>query len=83
MSKERVITIPVGPHGHDGVEIEIFTRQLIAMRLKVEAERARTSLLTKEQATRLRDALDELIRELESAAPCDPQDCEPPRLRAA
>lgn len=65
MTNERIIAVTAGPHGQDGVELELFTRRLIAVRLKGQAERAKTTLLTKEQAERLREALDELIETLE------------------
>lgn len=83
MTKERRIDVPTGPHGGDAVELQLFTRQLIAMRLKGQAERVKTSLLTKEQATRLRAALDELIQELDSAPPDDVNIEADARLKAA
>lgn len=83
MTKERKIDVPIGPHGGDAVELQLFTRQLIAMRLVGQAERVKTSLLTKEQATRLRAALDELIRELDSAPSDAPHTEEAARLKAA
>ncbi len=64
LTKERKIEVPIGLHEEDGVELEIFTRQLLAVRIRGQAERVRTSLLTKEQALRLRAALDELIGEM-------------------
>ncbi len=73
--KDKRVEVPAGTNGRDGLELEIFTRQLLALRLKGQGERVRTSLLTKEQAARLRDALDALIREMDS--------CESPGLKAA
>ena len=75
MLKDRRVEVPAGTHEQDGVELELFTRQLLALRLKGQGERVRTSLLTKEQAARLRDALEGLIREMDSH--------ESPGLRAA
>lgn len=86
MSKERLIEVPAGPHGQDGVELELFTRHFIAMRLRGQAERAKTTLLTKEQATRLRDALDELIQSLDDDATEASSDAHaggPTKLKAA
>ncbi len=82
MTKERVIAVPAGPHGQDGVELELFTRRLIAVRLKGQAERVKTALLSREQAERLRQALGELIEHLEDSA-TEPCHVEPVRLKAA
>jgi hypothetical protein len=73
--KDKRVEVPAGTHGQDGVELELFTRQLLALRLKGQGERVRTYLLTKEQAARLRDALDEFIRDMDS--------CDSPGLKAA
>lgn len=82
MTKERSIDVPIGEHG-DGVELQLFTRRFIAMRLKGQTERVKTSLLTREQATLLRAALDELINELEPV-PSDAANVEEAtRLKAA
>ena len=67
--KERMVEVQIGLHGESSVELELFTRQLLALRIMGQSERARTSLLTREQAQRLRDALDEMIRGLDAAPP--------------
>jgi hypothetical protein len=77
--KEQMVKVRIGLHEESGVELEIFTRQLLALRIMGQSERARTSLLTREQAIRLRAALDEMIRELDAATPED----QAARLRAA
>ena len=65
----RVIEVPTGRRGRDGVlQLELYTRQLLAIKLKGYAERTTTPLLTRDQAIRLRAALDELIPELEPEA---------------
>jgi hypothetical protein len=66
----HVIEVRTGRSGRDGVlQLELYTRQLLAMKLKGYSERTATPLLTKEQAIELRAALDELIPELESDSP--------------
>lgn len=82
VTKEHIIAVPAGPHGQDGVELELFTRRLIAVRLKGQAERAKTALLSKAQAERLRAALDELIESLEDT-PAESRAEPAVRLRAA
>jgi hypothetical protein len=63
----HVREVPTGRRGRDGVlRLEIYTRQLLAIKLKGYAERTATPLLTRDQAVALRAALDELIPELES-----------------
>lgn len=62
----RVIEVATGRRGRDGVlQLELYTKQLLAIKLKGYAERTTTPLLTRDQAQRLRAALDELIPELE------------------
>lgn len=62
----RVIEVATGRRGRDGVlQLELYTKQLLAIKLKGYAERTTTPLLTRDQALRLRAALDELIPELE------------------
>ena len=62
----HVKEVPTGRSGRDGVlQLEIYTRQLLAIKLKGRAERTVTPLLTRDQAVALRAALDELIPELE------------------
>ena len=77
--KEQMVEVQIGLHEESSVELEIFTRQLLALRIMGQSERARTSLITREQAQRLRAALDEMIRELDDATPEE----EAARLRAA
>lgn len=81
--KEGKMEVQIGLHGEGSVEMEIFTRQLLAVRIKGQSERARTSLLTREQAVRLRDALDELIAELSPTTPAESETEKCARLRAA
>jgi hypothetical protein len=78
-----MVEVRVGLHEESSVELEIFTRQLLALRIMGQSERARTSLLTREQAVRLRAALDELIAELCPSAPDSAGTGEATRLRAA
>ena len=62
----RVIEVAIGRRGRDGIlQLELYTKQLLAIKLKGYAERTTTPLLTRDQAIRLRAALDELIPELE------------------
>ena len=81
--KEQMVEVQIGLHEESSVELEIFTRQLLALRIMGQSERARTSLLTREQAVCLRAALDELIAELSPTAPAEPDEGEATRLRAA
>lgn len=81
--KEQMVEVQIGLHEESSVELEIFTRQLLALRIMGQSERARTSLLTREQAQRLRAALDELIAELSPTTPAESGTEEPTRLRAA
>lgn len=83
--KERLLKVAIGLHAEDGIEMELFTRQLLALRVRGQStERVRTSLLTREQAVRLRDALDEMIGELGPSAPADAEEEEGAHtLRAA
>jgi hypothetical protein len=81
--KEQMVEVKIGLHEESSVELEIFTRQLLALRVMGQSERARTSLLTREQAQRLRAALDELIAELCPTVPAGPDVEEATRLRAA
>ena len=62
----RVIEVRTGRRGRDGIlQLELYTRQLLAIKLKGYAERTATPLLNRDQAVALRAALDELIPELE------------------
>ena len=62
----RVIEVRTGRRGRDGIlQLELYTRQLLAIKLKGYAERTTTPLLNRDQAVALRAALDELIPELE------------------
>ena len=81
--KERMVEVQIGLHDESSVELEIFTRQLLALRIMGQSERARTSLLTREQAQRLRAALDELIAQLSPTEPAEPGAEAAARLRAA
>jgi hypothetical protein len=66
----HVIEVRTGRSGRDGVlQLELYTRYLLALKLKGYSDRTATPLLTKEQAIELRAALDELIPELESDSP--------------
>ncbi|HEX7176571.1 MAG TPA: hypothetical protein VF240_14995 [Pyrinomonadaceae bacterium] len=78
-----MIEVQIGLHEESSVELEIFTPQLLALRIMGQSERARTSLLTREQAVCLRAALDELIAELIPTAPAEPDAAGAARLRAA
>ena len=63
----RVREVATGRRGRGGIlQLEIYTRYLLAIKLKGYGERTATPLLTKEQAIALRAALDEMISELES-----------------
>jgi hypothetical protein len=81
--KEGSVKVPVGLHAEDDVEMELFTRQLLALRIRGQAERIRTSLLTREQAMRLRDALGEMIERLSPSAPSCPEEESALKLKAA
>ncbi|MGB7925253.1 MAG: hypothetical protein WCF57_18590 [Pyrinomonadaceae bacterium] len=75
MNNRVTIEIPTGRRGRDGIlQLELYTKQLLAIKLKGYGERTITPLLTIDQAMRLREALDELIPELEpesgEEAPC-------------
>ena len=83
MTKEHMVEVKVGLHEESSVELELFTRQLLALRIMGQSERARTSLLTRVQAQRLRAALDELIAELSPNTSAESGTEEAPRLRAA
>ena len=62
----RVIEVRTGRRGRAGIlQLELYTRQLLAIKLKGYAERTTTPLLNRDQAIALRAALDELIPELE------------------
>ena len=64
--KNRVIEVATGRSGREGIlQLELYTRQLLSIKLKGYVERTPTPLLTRDQAVALRDALDELIPELE------------------
>lgn len=66
MNNRVTIEVPTGRRGRDGIlQLELYTKQLLAIKLKGYAERTTTPLLTRDQALRLRAALDELIPELE------------------
>ena len=63
---KRIIDVPTGRRGADGIlRLQQFTPTMIAMTISRLGERIPTSLLTKSQAIALRDALDELIPNLE------------------
>jgi hypothetical protein len=71
----RVIEVATGRCGRDGIlQLELYTRQLLAIKLKGYSERTATPLLTRDQAIALRSALDALIPELESEA-LEKEDC--------
>ncbi len=62
----RVIEVRTGRGGRDKIlQLELYTRQLLAIKLKGYAERTPAPLLSRDQAIALRAALDELIPELE------------------
>jgi hypothetical protein len=63
----RVREVATGRGRGKILQLEIYTRDLLAIKLKGGGERTATPLLTKEQAIALRAALDELIPEIESA----------------
>jgi hypothetical protein len=63
---DRVIEIPTGRRGGDGVlEIKPFTMNVISITVARTGERTPPLLLTRAQAIGLRDALNEIIPELE------------------
>ena len=58
----RIIDVPTGRRGGDGVlQLQQFTQEVIAVTVTRTGERVPPLLLTKAQATALRDALQELI----------------------
>lgn len=68
---EREVTVAAGRRAGDGVlRLSVFAEDVLAVALEGHAERAPTLLLSRAQAVRLRDALDELVKALgeESAA---------------
>jgi hypothetical protein len=76
--KNRVIEVATGRDRREGIlQLELYTRQLLAIKLKGYVERTPTPLLTRDQAVALRAALDELIPELES----EPQAEQEPYLK--
>jgi hypothetical protein len=59
---DREVRIGTGRRGGDGrLRLSVFAADLLAVALEGHGERAPTLLLTREQAERLRDALDELL----------------------
>lgn len=63
---DHVIAIPTGSRGDDGVlEIKPFTKNIISVTIARTGERIPPLLLTRAQVVGLRDALDQIIPELE------------------
>ena len=59
---EREVTVAAGRREGDGLlRLSVFAEDALAVALEGHSERAPTLLLSREQAVRLRDALDELI----------------------
>ena len=68
----RVREVATGRRGQGGtLQLELYTRHLLAIKLKGYPERTATPLLDREQAIALRAALDELIPDLESDSPAE------------
>jgi hypothetical protein len=66
---DRVIEIPTGRRGADGVlELKPFTQTVVSLSIARVGERVPPLLLTRAQATALRDALDELIPDMQEDA---------------
>jgi hypothetical protein len=66
---DRELRIAAGQREGDGeFRLSVFAQDLLAVTLEGHGERAPTLLLTREQAERLRDALDELLPLLRSRA---------------
>jgi hypothetical protein len=64
---DREVRIATGRREGDGeLCLAVFAEDLLAVALEGHGERAPTLLLTREQAARLRDALDELLPLLEA-----------------
>jgi len=58
----REVTVAAGRREGDGLlRLSVFAEDLLAVALEGHGERAPTVLLSRDQAARLRDALDELI----------------------
>ena len=67
---DREVRIATGRRGGDGeLRLSVFAEELRAVALEGHGERGPTLLLTREQAARLRDALDELLPLLGAGAP--------------
>ena len=59
---ERELTVAAGRRAGDGqLRLSVFAEDVLAVALEGHGERAPTVLLSRAQAVRLRDALDELI----------------------
>ena len=71
MISDHEVEIPTGRRETDGhVRLYVFAGDMLALTVEELGERAPTLLLTREQAVRLRNALEELIPLLpESSAP--------------
>ncbi|HVG33977.1 MAG TPA: hypothetical protein VM911_12890 [Pyrinomonadaceae bacterium] len=69
--KDRVIEIPTGRRGEDGIlELKPFIQTVVSLSIARVGERVPPLLLTRAQAVALRDALDELIPDMkEDASP--------------
>lgn len=66
---DRIVEIPTGRRGADGVlELKLFTQTVISLSIARVGERVPPLALSKAQAAALRDALDELIRDMEEEA---------------
>ena len=64
---DRELRIRTGRRDGDGqLRLSVFAGDLLAVALEGHGERAPTLLLTREQAERLRDALDELLPHVET-----------------
>ena len=66
---DRTIEVPTGRRGEDGVlELRPFTEDVISLSIARVGERVPPLMLTRAQAAALRDALDELIPDMQEAA---------------
>lgn len=71
---ERELRVAAGRRAGDGgLRLSVFAEDTLAVALEGHGERAATLLMSRAQAARLRDALDDLIKVLdeESAASAD------------
>lgn len=66
---DRTIEVPTGRGGEDGVlELRPFTQAVISLSIARVGERVPPLMLTRAQAVALRDALDELLPDMQEDA---------------